>query len=219
VSGFDPTAGMPLWFARTNVETAANPGDGRRGGLELACVLGQEHPYRHVVRAPPGSYRGQVLYRARYGSDGEMSRVVIDPAFVTSGMDLWFTEFREAGADPPATNLVAFATPDWPDGTIVPSDWLKEAGVDPSTQVGAVRWWTTTGQVHQVYVAAEMRRRRIGTKLVLTGAALTVGRRWPSLWSRGDLTDLGVAFVDASAWSSRVAPQSRVVPPMTPDRP
>ncbi|HET6874915.1 MAG TPA: hypothetical protein VFH70_09065, partial [Acidimicrobiales bacterium] len=118
---------------------------------------------------------------------------------------------------PPATNLIAFATPEWPDGTLVPRADAERAGADAREQVGAVRWWTATGQVHQVYVAAHMRRRRIGTKLVLTGAALTVGRQWPSLWSSGDLTDLGHAWISASVWSSRVAPRARVVRPMTPE--
>jgi GNAT superfamily N-acetyltransferase len=206
VSTFDPTAGMPLWFARTGRPD---------GSMSLACVLGTEHPYRHVVDAVAGAGK-TILYRADYAAGGEMTRAAVDPAFADRAVDLWFVEMPEPLADPPATNLVAYATPEWPDGTVVAADEAERSGVDPREQVGAVRWWTATGQVHQVYVAAHMRRRRIGTKLVLTGAALTVGRRWPSLWANGELTDMGQAWITGSVWAPRVAPRTRVVPPMTP---
>jgi GNAT superfamily N-acetyltransferase len=207
MNGFDPTAGMPVWFARTGRPD---------GGMALACVLGSRHPYRHVVETPVAA-DASVLYRAEYSAAGEMTRAVVDDTFAGGGVDLWFVEVPEADADPPATNLVAYATPEWPDGTLVARGEAERAGADPREQVGALRWWTATGQVHQVYVAPHMRRRRIGTKLVLTGAALTLGRRWPSLWSSGDLTDLGQAWITASVWSSRVAPRTRTVPPMTPE--
>ncbi|MGH9056275.1 MAG: hypothetical protein ACRDYY_10520, partial [Acidimicrobiales bacterium] len=156
------------------------------------------------------------LYRSEYRADGEMTVCVVDPAFQQGGIDLWHIELTEPDADPLATNLLAFATPDWPDGTIVSLDEADATGVDLREQVGALRWWTGTGQVHQIYVAAHMRRRRIASKLVLTGAALTVGRRWPSLWATGELTDLGAEFVSRALWTSRVAPRSKQHPPMTP---
>lgn len=207
MSDFDPTGGFPVWFART-----AAPD----GAMHLACVMGQEHPYRQVVDTDDGVVPGTVLYRADYRPDGEMTRAVVDPAIIPKGVDLWYSELPEPEADPAATNLLAFATGEWPDGTIVDPIELENVGVDLREQVAALRWWTATGQVHQVFVASHMRRRRIGTKLVLTGAALTVGRRWPSLWSGGDLTDLGSSWVSTAVWAARVAPRNRVVPPMTP---
>ncbi len=38
----------------------------------------------------------------------------------------------------------------------------------------------------------------------------------PSLWGTGELTDLGVAWIDRAFWTSRVAPWTRRLPPMTP---
>jgi GNAT superfamily N-acetyltransferase len=210
MSGFDPTAGFPVWFARTPAPD---------GGTRLACVIGEEQPYRHVVDVASDKLPDRVLYRGEYRSDGEMTRAVVEPNFAPKAVDLWFSELPEPDADPPATNLLAFATPEWPDGTILRPEDLARNDVDAREQVAALRWWTTTGQVHQVFVASHMRRRGIGTKLVLTGAALTVGRRWPSLWSGGDTTDLGHSWITASVWSARVAPRSRVVPPMTPEDP
>lgn len=207
MSGFDATAGFPVWFART-----PSPGP----GLRLACVMGEEHPYRHVVDVAEDAPLAPVLYRADYGPDGEMTRVTIEPDFSQGAVDLWYRELPEPEADPPATNLLAFATPEWPDGTIVGSEEFDDAGADLRAQAAALRWWTGTGQVHQVFVIPHMRRRGIGSKLVLAGAALTVGRRWPSLWSSGDLTDLGDSWISSSVWASRVAPRTRVVPPMTP---
>jgi GNAT superfamily N-acetyltransferase len=185
--------------------------------MRLTCVMSDEHPARHVLDHAGRPEPGPVLYRADYDPAGQLIRAVVDPAFAPAGAELWFAEIPETDADPPATNLVAFASPEWPDGTVVARAEWERAGVDPREQVGALRWWTRTGQVHQVYVAAHMRRRRVGTKLVLTGAALTVGRRWPSLWSSGDLTDAGHGWVAAAVWSDRVGPRRRVVPPMDPE--
>jgi GNAT superfamily N-acetyltransferase len=207
VSGFDPTTSFPVWFART-------PGPGP--GMHLACVMGDEHPYRHVIDLDDLPPLASVLYRADYGADGEMTKVAIDPAFAAGAVDLWYSEIPEPEADPPATNLVAFATGEWPDGTIVGPEEREDADTDLRAQAAALRWWTGTGQVHQIYVIPHMRRRGIGSKLVLAGAALTVGRRWPSLWSNGDLTDLGSSWISASVWSPRVAPRTSVMPPMTP---
>lgn len=207
MSGFDPTGGMPVWFARR---------PGTDGGTRLACVLGDRHPYRHVVDVDGTDEPAPVLYRSDYRPDGEMTRAVIAAEFQKGAVDLWYCELPEPDAEPPATNLVAFSSSDWPDGTVVAADALLEREVDLREQVGALRWWVRTGQVHQIYVAAHMRRRKIATKLVLTGAAMTVGRRWPSLWATGELTDLGHQFVSGAVWSSRVAPRSRHLPPMTP---
>jgi GNAT superfamily N-acetyltransferase len=182
--------------------------------MHLCCVIGVEHPYRQVIdvaEVPPGA---TILYRAEYRPDGEMTGVVVEPEFAAGAAELWYSEVPEPDADPPATNLLAFATLEWPDGTIVePKD---RSGTDLRAQVAALRWWTDTGQVHQIFVIPHMRRRGVGTKLVLAGAALTVGRRWPSLWSSGDLTDLGNSWISASVWAPRVAPRKSVAPPMTP---
>lgn len=207
MSGFDPTTSFPVWFART-----PDPGP----GMHLACVMGEQHPNRHVVQVDDVPPDATVLYEADYAADGDMTRVVIAPAFSAGAVDLWYCEIPEPEADSPATNLVAFATGEWPDGTIVGPKEREEAETDVRAQVAALRWWTGTGQVHQIYVIPHMRRRGIGSKLVLAGAALTVGRRWPSLWSSGDLTDLGDSWITASVWAPRVAPRTRVVPPMTP---
>jgi GNAT superfamily N-acetyltransferase len=187
--------------------------------MHLVCVMGGEHPYRHVIEVDDLPPHASILYQADYGADGEMTRVMIEPADADGAVDLWYCEVPEPEADPPATNLLAFATGEWSDGTIVSPEEREGAGTDLRAQVAALRWWTGTGQVHQIFVIAHMRRRGIGSKLVLAGAALTVGRRWPSLWSNGDLTDLGSSWISESVWAPRVAPRTSVVPPMTPVAP
>jgi GNAT superfamily N-acetyltransferase len=182
--------------------------------MHLSCVIGEEHPYRQVVELAEVPSRATVLYEAEYRPDGEMTKVAVEPSFAPDAAELWYSEVPEPEADPPATNLLAFATLEWPDGAVVGP--MERSGTDLRAQVGALRWWTDTGQVHQIFVIPHMRRRRVGTKLVLAGAALTVGRRWPSLWSSGDLTDLGTSWISASVWAPRVAPRTSVVPPMTP---
>jgi hypothetical protein len=197
---------MDLWFARR---------PGPDGSMELTAVLGDGHPYRSVVDAEPGP-KDVVLYRSFYRPDGTMTRAVVDPAITPRAPGLWYLEWPESELDPPATNLIAFATPEFADGTIVDGERWEALGADVREQVAALRWWTRTGQVHQVYVAPQWRRCGIGNKIVLVGAASTIGRRWPSLWSGGETTDLGEAWVRPAVWGTRVAPRSRRIPPMTP---
>lgn len=199
--------GFPLWYART-----PRPG----GGMHLDIVMSSEHPPRQVVDVAEGSSPGPVLCRADYRADGELIRNAPEPEYATGAVDQWYVEVPEPDADPPATNVVAFATPEWPDGTLVARADFDAAGIDLREQVGALRWWVGNGKVHQVYVAPHMRRRRVGTKLILTAGLIALGRRWALLWAGGDLTDEGAALVSAAVWSARVAPRSRVMPPMTP---
>ena len=187
--------------------------------MDLTAVLGDRHPNRHVVDVAEGDVPGPgglVLYRSHYRADGDLTRAVVEAALVPAAPALWYIEQPEPELDPPATNLIAFATPEFADGTIVDTDRWESLGADHREQVAALRWWTRTGQVHQVYVSPHWRRKGIGNKLVLVGAASTVGRRWPSLWGTGELTDLGEAWTRRSLWHTRVAPRSRNLPPMTP---
>ncbi len=205
-----PRPGPPfhVWYARR----PAGPAD----EFTLTAIEGDRYPDRSVVGdANESESFGRVLYRARY-RDGWMIKVTVDASLVPVAPPLWYVEVGEPDAEPPAMTLVAFATDHIPDGTVVSAPALDEFALGPTSQIGALRWWVDTGQVHQIYVAPQARRRGVGTKLTLAGAAYCRGPGWPSLWGSGEITDLGEAWIGQAVWRGRVDQRSRLMPPMTP---
>jgi GNAT superfamily N-acetyltransferase len=87
-------------------------------------------------------------------------------------------------------------------------------------QAAAIRWWTESGVVHQVYVSPEHRRRHIASKLIYAAGAYRLAKNWPELRADGARTDLGEAMLgDAPpAWRRRVPPREVACPPMTPSQ-
>ena len=186
--------------------------------MDLTAVLGDRHPNRYVVDVAEGDVPGPgglILYRSHYRADGDLTRAVVEAVLVAARCCGTSSSPNPSSTPPPPTSSPS-PPPSSADGTIVDTDRWESLGADHREQVAALRWWTRTGQVHQVYVSPHWRRKGIGNKLVLVGAASTVGRRWPSLWGTGELTDLGEAWTRRSLWHTRVAPRSRNLPPMTP---
>ena len=205
-----------VWYAR---RAASPPGD-----FLLTAIEGDLHPDRSVVDADDeasgvgakeAEESGRVLYRARY-HDGWMTQVNVNADLVPVAPPLWYLEVGEPDDDPPAMTLVAFATDHVRDGTVVAASVLNQLALGRTSQFGALRWWVETGQVHQIYVAPPARRRGVGTKLALAGAAYCRGPGWPSLWGTGEVTDLGEAWIGQAVWRGRVDQRSRRMPPMTP---
>jgi len=130
--------------------------------------------------------------------------------------DLWFVEFRESAARPPAVNLMAFAGQGRQAGELLDRADLSNIAVRRDDQLGAVLWYPATGELDQIYVAPEARRRRIGSALVYAAAVLSIARGWPRMWADGQRTVLGEAFRNASEFGDRAADLTHVAPPMTP---
>jgi GNAT superfamily N-acetyltransferase len=129
---------------------------------------------------------------------------------------LWFVEFRESAARPPATNLMAFVGHGRRAGELLDRADLSNVAVRRADQLGALRWYPATGEVDQIYVAPAARRRGIGSALIYAAAVLSVARGWNRLWSDGQRTVLGEAFRNASEFGDRAADLTHVAPPMTP---
>ncbi|SDP69591.1 Acetyltransferase (GNAT) family protein [Klenkia soli] len=201
------------WWARYRHE--AVPGSPAR--VTLTAVASAVHPWASRVeqpddRRPPG-WTLSVLHDE---DGGRVHRVLVNQPEAPL---LWFVEVAEPAADPPASTLLAFSDDRFEHGTVLTELAAREAGVLGEQQVAAVRWWTGTGLVHQLYVAPAHRRRGVGTALVTAafGVQAAYGR---DAMLHGD----GRRTADGEAWRAGLtprqqhwfAPWTQELPPMTP---
>jgi GNAT superfamily N-acetyltransferase len=136
-------------------------------------------------------------------------------AFAPKARPVWFCEVRELTADPPAVNLLAFTGAGVRAGRVLDEPAAREAGATTADQVGAVRWWPASGEIDQIYVQPQWRRRHVATVLLHAAAMLSVARGWARLWSDGQRTELGEQLRNARDWRQRAAELTHVAPPMT----
>jgi GNAT superfamily N-acetyltransferase len=182
---------------------------------EICLHFGAEHEDGAVVDTPSADTRPIVTARV-LGAD--VLSVRVDRTVAPRVPAMWFVAQPEPAAQPPAMNLVAFDTPHQPEGAVVSAAAFTAMPVRSSRQLAAVRWFTGTGQVHQVYVAPTARRRGIATVLLLAAGTYAVASGWPRLWGNGERTDLGEALVTGGhdVIRRRAVTRTRVLPPMTP---
>ncbi|MGY1814761.1 hypothetical protein [Blastococcus sp. SYSU D00820] len=207
-----PDAPRLGWWARL-------PDEGEPGApaqLTWIGVLGAAFPPGSVVDLPAGSRppEGQVVVRTD-AAGAAVSRVQVA---LPDAPLLWYVELPEPAAAPPATTLLAFSDARFPEGTVLTADRARAAGVAGDQQVAALRWWTGSGLVHQVYVGPRFRRRGVGFKLASVGYALQSVRGLPPLHGDGRRTDDGEAWVRAlpEYTAPRIAPRTQALPSMTP---
>lgn len=184
----------------------------------MCLHVGDEHEDGAVVAAPP--LRARALVTAQLDR-GTVVALHVAPEVAPRAPAMWFVAQPERAAHPPAMTLVAFGTADRPAGAVIPPETFTALPVRSTEQLAAVRWFTATGQVHQIYVAAEQRRRGIGTALLLAAGTFAVASGWPRLWGNGERTDLGEAIVTRGhdLIRRRTTARTRVLPPMTPGEP
>jgi GNAT superfamily N-acetyltransferase len=204
------SAAEPLdpWCAR--LALPAEPGRACRH--EVVVVLSAVFPPSTVVDLP-GSRRPsgwQVAVRTDVAGPAVHSVAVALP----DAPLLWYVEVPEPDAG--ATTLLAFSDPRYAEGTVLTADTARRAGVTGEQQVAALRWWPATGLAHQVYVAAEHRRRGVGRKLVQAAYGIQVARGLLPLHGDGRRTDLGEQWRHAlpAAVAARMAARSERVPAM-----
>ncbi|SDF61890.1 hypothetical protein [Klenkia brasiliensis] len=201
--------GTAVWYARHAVPA---------GGVVLVSVAGPGFPDGTVVDLPgPPAHPAGWLAQAHVRDAGHVPVTVqVSPELAAGSPHLWFV-LGPAG-DGDAVDLVAFSTAALADGRVVGAGTLATAGVTWADQVAAVRWSPSTGLVSQVYVSPRARRRRIGTRVVVTADAVRSALGWAPLVSDGRVTDLGDAWLSAQspAWRARVPAGGERPPPMTP---
>lgn len=131
---------------------------------------------------------------------------------------LWWVEVPETAADPPAMNIVAYDSPVLDPGSVIDDAGFIPLPVMASEQVGAYRWWPSTGEVHQMYVAPAGRRQGVGIALGTFAWTYAWIKGWPAQFTGGTRTDEGEGFLEVTQpwWSGRMGPRTHVSPPMTP---
>lgn len=211
-SGPDPAATSQGWWKCRAVGPDGEP-------VWLAQVESALHTDDVVIELPESEAAALIgedaVCIARF-SGGEVTRLDVTPRGGPKAPPLWFAELPDADATPPAIVLVAFSGHDVLPGSLLAGTPLQATGVVNSDQLGAVRWYPATGEVDQIYVAPDWRRRSIASALIAAGAALSVARGWPRLWGDGQRTALGDRWRGASPWAHRAATLTHLAPPMTP---
>jgi GNAT superfamily N-acetyltransferase len=204
-----PTVGTDVWYARHTTPT---------GGVVLVGVAGPGFPDGTVVDLPgPPAHPAGWLAEAHVQDAGHVPVLVqVSPELADGSPHLWFVLGPAGTGDD--VDLVAFSTTALADGRVVGTDDLAAAGVTWADQVAAVRWSPSSGLVSQVYVAPRARRRRVGTRVVVTADAVRVALGWAPLVGDGRMTDLGDAWLSAQSgvWRARVPAGGERPPPMTP---
>ncbi|HEY2272909.1 MAG TPA: hypothetical protein VGH30_09045 [Jatrophihabitantaceae bacterium] len=193
--------GAPAQFVR--VESRRHPDHARveLSAAELAAQAGDD-----------------VVCVATYDED-RVVRVQPAPTFAPKAPPLWFVEVRESSAQPPATSLVAFTGHGQRVGTVVDDADVSNLSVTSDDQLAAVRWYPATGEIDQIFVAAQWRRQHVGSALLISAGTLSLARGWPRLWSDGQRTVLGEHLRNSRAWAKSAAELTHIAPPMSPGDP
>lgn len=128
---------------------------------------------------------------------------------------LWYVYTRNEKAHVPTQTLVAFSTDHFPEGTLVGVSQLKDTGLTPMDRTAAVNWGLFDPKLYQLYVAENMRRRRIGTKLINAADVLHVATGHGGFIYGGDqVTELGKEYGEAWLGSTRRKEPQIIMPPM-----
>ena len=210
-----PAAGPDLpdpWWARLTVTEEP----GRPAQRTTVAVLSAEFPAHSVVDLP--DVRRPSGWQMAVRADVDGGRVHAVDVAMPSAPLCWYVELPEPDAEPAATVLVAFSDTRFPEGTVLDVAGAEAACVTGTHQVAAVRWWPSTGLVHQLYVVSGYRRRGLAAKLVQAAFGVQLARGLPDLHGDGRRTELGEAWRASlpEAVSARMADWSEVMPPMTP---
>lgn len=197
-----------IWWGR---RAAASP----PGAYDVLVIPGDEHPdgtLVDLVDAPPRT----PVVTAHVDPTGRIRSIAVAAELAGAAPPLWYVEVPETAADPPAMVLVAYATSDLADGTVVDNATFTSMPIRSDAQVAAVRWWPANGQIHQIYVGPEHRRQGIGRKLFAAAGGYVAARGWPRLWVSGERTDLGETALEHAPdyFANRVTPRHTQSPPM-----
>lgn len=217
--------GVPLWWLRTaTVEL-----------VTLHAVASSEHPdgtVVDVVSLPPGYVPpGQRIVCARVRPAArQILEVEVrgEPAGDATPAVVWHEQLRR-DLRPVEVHLLAFlhddvvrlaeerSLPGVAPGTVLTAADVARLGLAARDELAAVRWNPATGQVLELHVDPDFRRRRVATRLLFAAEACAVARGWPCLWVGGERTALGESLLRGLRWGVRRArPLTTLARPTTP---
>lgn len=157
------------------------------------------------------------LSEVRLDPAGVVTLLHVTPLVAAKAPPLWFAELDQPDASPPTRHVVGFSGHGIEPGRLVDRQQLREIDVTSADQVGALQWYPATGEIVQVYVAPDWRRRHVATAVMMAGGALHLARGGAQrLWADGQRTALGDRFAKRATWEHRAAPLTHLAPPMTP---
>jgi len=200
-----------------NLSPAAGTWYARRATLESGLHLvsahrGDEHDDGATIDHP-------ALWSTELSATG-LIRLAVAPEAVPGAPAVWFVSVEEPRSTPRATNLVAYATDDFPAGTVINRFQFGGLGLANEEQAGAIRWLTDDGLVHQVFVGEKWRRHKLATVLIYAASAFHQANGWPGkLHGDGRRTPLGEQFTGSLQHPGRIAPLAESMPPMDPSAP
>jgi GNAT superfamily N-acetyltransferase len=152
-----------------------------------------------------------------FPAERAVMRVSVSVEIAPEAPSIWFVMIDEPKANPPAMNLVGFATDARPAGTVVNRYQFATMRTHSDQQVAAVRWYPRDGLVHQVYVAPEWRRQQVGSLILYSAGAVHQSMGWAGkLHSDGRRTTAGDALTSNILHPVRIAPLSETMPDMDP---
>lgn len=195
---------LPTWYAR-------------RARLESGLHLVSAHRGTEFADGETIHGGNGALWSTEASQNG-LIRVLVSAATVPEAPATWFVSVDEFRENSPAANLVAYATDDFPPGTIINRYQFGSLGLSSDDQAGAVRWLRDLGLVHQIFVAPKWRRRDLGKLLLYTASAFHQANGWPGrLHGDGRRTELGQRFVANLDHPERITPLTETMPPMDPE--
>ena len=123
---------------------------------------------------------------------------------------LWYVLHEKPNGAPPNIALLAFATYDYPQGTIVTVEEAEQKGIQPVQQVAAIQWGYGDPKLHQIAVHPNWRRQRIALALIGTADVTNMSGNYSGdkVIYGGDVTTQGGETL-RQAWnkSPRVMPR------------
>lgn len=123
---------------------------------------------------------------------------------------LWYVLHENPNGLPPNLSLLAFATPEFPQGTIITPQEAQQHGIQPTQQIAAIQWGYKNPKLHQIAVSPQWRRRRIALALIGTADVVNMSGNYSgdTVIYGGDVTTSGGETLrQAWAKSPRVTPR------------
>jgi hypothetical protein len=147
---------------------------------------------------------GRLVGRAMAGQEGDSP-------------DMWFVLMDVSRRYGDGMRAVSgFDTTHLSDGTIVTESDFVLMDVTAEQQIGAIVWSARTGEIAEIYVAPQMRRRDVGRRMTNAATWVHQSHGWPGvIRGSGRRTELGQLWA-ANKIVTRVPAQTELAPPMDP---